>query len=96
MDPYPDTIVVPIPPGQILIETKVAIWHRGSGDMIDADWEPWEFSSLEEAQQEVGCGRPWCGRAGRGWSTLCYTIYIFPRAEGLNCGFRRLDAFPGN
>jgi len=96
MDPYPDTIVVPIPLGQILIETKVAIWDRGSGDMLAADWQPWEFSSLEEAQQEVGCGRPWCGRPGARYGTLCYTVYIFPQAEGLNCGFRHLDAFPGN
>ncbi|HJX39628.1 MAG TPA: Ig-like domain-containing protein [Anaerolineae bacterium] len=96
MDPYPDTIVVPIPLGQILIETKVAIWDRGSGDMLAADWAPWEFSSLEEAQQKVGCGMPWCGRAGAGWSTLCYTVSILPQAEGLNCGFRHLDAFPSN
>jgi len=77
MDPHPDTIVVPIPPGEIHIEIKYAVWDRGSGDMLKAMWHPYDFSSLEEAQQKLGCGLP------PPW--YIYTLHIFPQAEGLNC-----------
>jgi len=79
MDPYPDTIVVPIPLGKIDIEVTAAVWDRVSGDMVSAYWDPYDFSSLEEAQQEVGCGRDnW-------YYSLRYTVYIFPQPEGSNC-----------
>ena len=79
MDPYPDTIVVPIFPGEIHLEVKAALWDRSSDDIVYANWDPWDFSSLEEAQQKVGCGKD------TRYATLPYTLYIFPQAEGLNC-----------
>ena len=79
MDPHPDTIVVPIPLGPIHIEVTAAVWDRVSGDMVSAYWDPYDFSSLEEAQQEVGCGKDnW-------YYSLRYTVYIFPQPEGSNC-----------
>ena len=77
MNPHPDTIVVPISMGEIHLETKAVVWDRSSGDTVAAHWQPWDFSSLEEAQEKVGCGRGVCD-----WlfgPTLCYTLYIFPQ-----------------
>ncbi len=83
MDPHPDTIVVPLTPGEIDIETKVALWDRSSGDMVTAHWQPWHFASLEEAQEKVGCQREVID-----WvfgPRLYYTLYVFPQAEGMDC-----------
>jgi LysM repeat protein len=86
MDPHPDTIVVPIPLGEIRIEIKAVVSDRSSGHLRAALWSPREFSSLQDAQQKVGCGQDVCSS----WppsleSTLCYTLYVFPQPEGLNC-----------
>ncbi len=83
MDPQPDTIVVPVPLGEINVEVKVVVWDRLTGDNVAAHWIPWEFSSLAEAQQKVGCGKE--VRNLGNWSALWYTLYIFPQAEGLDC-----------
>jgi len=83
MHPHPDTIVVPLPTGQIHLETKVAVWDRSSGDMVAAHWQPLDFATLEEAQEEVGCGEEHCY-----WlfgPSLCYTLYIFPQPAGADC-----------
>ena len=87
MDPHPDTIVVPIPLGPIHIEVTAAVWDRVSGDMVSAYWDPYDFSSLGEAQQEVGCGETVFGG-------LCYTLYIFPQPEGSNCPVSRPAYIP--
>jgi hypothetical protein len=87
MDPRPDTIVVPISLGEIHVETKAVVWDRSSGDIVAAHWQPWDFSSLEEAQEKVGCGKEVCN-----WlfgPTLCYTLYIFPQPEGSSCPVRQ-------
>jgi hypothetical protein len=71
-DPHFNTIVVPIRlDGEIHIESKVALWDRASGEMRGAGFYSVDYSSLEEAQEDVGCGK---------WG-----LYIFPQAEGLNC-----------
>jgi hypothetical protein len=71
-DPYFNTIVVAIRlDGEIHIESKVALWDRASGEMRGAGFYSIDYSSLEEAQEDVGCGK---------WG-----LYIFPQAEGLNC-----------
>ena len=75
MDPHPDTIVAPIPLGEIHLEVKAVVWDRSSDDIVYANWDPWDFSSLEEAQEKVGCGKDLWG----------YTLYIFPQPEGLDC-----------
>ncbi|TKJ28598.1 MAG: hypothetical protein CEE40_11315 [Chloroflexi bacterium B3_Chlor] len=87
MDPHPDTIVAPITLGDIRIETKAVVWDVFSGDIAAAHWNSWEFSSLEEAQEKVGCGKRRCK-----WlfgPALCYTVYIFPQPEGSNCPVSR-------
>jgi hypothetical protein len=53
------------------------------------------FASREEAQQKLGCGREVCVGPGTGdpyaseyagrYASVCYTLYIFPQAEGLDC-----------
>jgi hypothetical protein len=85
MDPHPDTIVVPLSPGDIKAEVKVAVWDRMSGDMVAAFWQPRYFSSLEEAQQEVGCGLEGFTTGAPWWCRLDYTLYIFPQPAGLDC-----------
>ncbi|NIN63516.1 MAG: LysM peptidoglycan-binding domain-containing protein [Anaerolineae bacterium] len=92
MDPHPDTLVAPITLGEIHVETKAVVWDVFSGDTVAAHWQPWDFSSLEEAQQEVGCGKDVCD-----WlfgPTLCYTLYIFPQPEGSNCPVARPAYIP--
>ncbi|MGB3905033.1 MAG: hypothetical protein WBB22_08930, partial [Anaerolineae bacterium] len=87
MDPHPNTIVVPISLGDIRIETKAVVWDAFSDDTVAAHWNEWEFSSLEEAQEKVGCGKE-----RYDWlfgPTLYYTVYIFPQPEGSNCPVSR-------
>ena len=55
----------------------------------------YSFASLEEAQHKLGCGREVCVGPGTGdpyasenageHASICYTLYIFPQAEGLDC-----------
>jgi hypothetical protein len=55
----------------------------------------YSFASLEEAQRKLGCGREVCVGPGTGdpyaseyagvHASICYTLYIFPQAEGLDC-----------
>ena len=85
MDPHPDTIVVPLSPGEIKAEIKVAVWDRMSGDLVSAHWAPRYFSSLQEAQQKVGCGWEAFDYSLSSGASLSYTLYIFPQAEGLDC-----------
>jgi hypothetical protein len=85
MDPHPDTIVVPLSPGDIKAEVKVAVWDRMSGDMLAAFWQPRYFSSFEEAQQEVGCGLEGFVLGAPHWCRLDYTLYIFPQPAGMDC-----------
>jgi hypothetical protein len=92
MDPHPDTIVVPITLGEIRIETKAVMWDVFSGDIVAAHWNSWEFSSLEEAQQKVGCGKE-----RHDWMFgphLWYDVYIFPQPEGSNCPVSRPAYIP--
>ena len=83
MDPYPDTIVVPISLEAMDIEVKAVVWDRLSGETVAALWQPWTFSSLQDIQQTVGCGKQ-----VNFWAygpTLFYTLYVFPQPEGLDC-----------
>jgi hypothetical protein len=76
-DPHFGTIVIPVRvDGEIHIESKAALWDRGSGELRGAEWRSVDYSSLREAQQGLGCGYDL-------WDTA--TLYIFPQAEGLDC-----------
>jgi hypothetical protein len=83
MDPHPDTIVVPISVEDMYVEVKAAVWDRVSGEMKAALWQPWTFTSLEDLQRRVGCGKK-VNYLAYG-ATLWYTLYVFPTPEGLNC-----------
>ncbi len=83
MDPYPDTIVVPISLEQMDVEVKAAVWDRASGKMRAALWQPWTFTSLDDLRRTVGCGKQvdyWAYGP-----TMFYTLYVFPPPEGANC-----------
>jgi len=64
----------------------------------------YNFASLEEAQQKLGCGREVCVGPGTGdpyaseysgdHASVCYTLYIFPQAEGLNCPVKQPAYIP--
>jgi hypothetical protein len=82
-DPHPDTIVVPISVEDMYVEVKAAVWDRVSGEMKAALWQPWTFTSLEDLQRRVGCGKK-VDYLAYG-ATLWYTLYVFPTPEGLNC-----------
>ena len=56
-----------------------------SGDMVAAFWSPRYFSSLQEAQQEVGCGWEGFGLGVPRQSRLDYTLYLFPQPAGMDC-----------
>ena len=105
-DPYLDTFVVPLGEteidgggGPIIIEVTDLFWDTniliGGDDNIGTHRVLYEFSSLQEAQQALGCGREVCVGPGTpdplakeyfGYdATMCYTLYIFPQLEALNC-----------
>jgi LysM repeat protein len=76
-DPYFDTVVVEIPKRGIHIEVAQGLWDLSNGELRGADWDEYDYSSLEEAQLDVGCGDT------DSWGY--YTLYIFPQPEGMNC-----------
>jgi len=83
MDPYPDTIVVPISLEQMDVEVKVAVWDRVSGEMRAALYQPWTFTSLDDLWYTVGCGKHvdyWAFGP-----TLWYDLYVIPPPEGEDC-----------
>jgi hypothetical protein len=103
---YPDTVVAPLGPtyaggssGPISIEIYDDMWNTlrfwGSDDNVSVHRVVYDFASLEEAQQKLGCGREVCvgPRTGDPYASVnvgyhaavCYTLYIFPQAKGLNC-----------
>jgi hypothetical protein len=67
----------------------------GGDDNVSSHRVIYDFASLEEAQQKLGCGREVCVGPGTGdpyastysgyRASVCYTLYIFPQAQGLNC-----------
>jgi LysM repeat protein len=83
MDPYPDTIVVPISLEQMDVEIKAAVWDRASGEMRAAVYQPWTFTSLEDLRQTMGCGQQIDYPAYGAW--LWFDLYVFPTPEGLDC-----------
>ncbi len=92
MDPHPDTIVVPISVEDMYVEVKAAVWDRVSGEMRAALWQPWTFTSLEDVQRRVGCGKQ-VDYLAYG-PTLWYTLYVFPTPEGLDCPISQPAYFP--
>jgi hypothetical protein len=105
-DPYPDTVVAPLGQtatggggGPITIEVRDSMWNTlilvGGDENLSVHRVVYNFASLEEAQQKLGCGREVCVGPGTGdpyaseyvgyHASVCYTLYIFPQAEGLNC-----------
>ena len=105
-DPYPDTVVAPL--GQTLrgggsdpirIHVEDAFWNtmilNGRDDLVGTITEIYNFASLQEAQQKLGCGRevcvgpdvgdPYASEHYNSGAETCYTLYIFPQPEGLNC-----------
>jgi hypothetical protein len=85
--------------GPISIHVEDAFWNTmiltGGDDLVGTITEEYSFASLEEAQQKLACGREVCVGPGTGdpyasehynsAASVCYTLYIFPQAEGLNC-----------
>lgn len=85
--------------GPISIEVVDGFWDTyilvGGDDNIGVHRALYEFPSLQDAQLRLGCGREVCvgpstgdpyATEYRGYhATICYTLYIFPQAEGLNC-----------
>jgi hypothetical protein len=109
-DPYPDTVVAPLGQtlsggggGPISIHIEDAFWNTlrnvGNDDLDGTITEIYNFASLQEAQQKLGCGREVCVGPGTGdpyasehynsGAETCYTLYIFPQAEGLNCAAKQ-------
>ena len=105
-DAHPDAIVASLGQtaagggsGPISIEVRDSMWNTliliGGDDNISTHRVVYNFASLEEAQQKLGCGREVCVGPGTGdpyaseyvgyHASVCYTLYIFPQAQGLNC-----------
>jgi hypothetical protein len=103
---YPDTVVAPLgqtlaggSSGPISIGVYDDMWNTmqlwGGDDNVSSHRVIYDFASLEEAQQKLGCGREVCVGPGTGdpyastysgyRASVCYTLYIFPQAQGLNC-----------
>ncbi|NIN67088.1 MAG: LysM peptidoglycan-binding domain-containing protein [Anaerolineae bacterium] len=103
---YPHTIVVYLGEAkdlrrssQISIEVTDGFWDTlgvlEEDKNVSVHRVLYEFSSLEEAQQALGCGREVCVGPGSGdplakeyvgyRATLCYTLYIFPQSEWSGC-----------
>jgi hypothetical protein len=109
-DPFPDTVVAALGQtasggggGPISIEVSNAFWNtmilNGRDDLVGTITEIYNFASLQEAQQKLGCGREVCVGPGTGdpyasehynsAASVCYTLYIFPQAEGSNCAVKQ-------
>jgi hypothetical protein len=85
--------------GPISIEVVDGFWNTwilaGGDDNVGVHRVLYEFPSIQDAQQKLGCGREICVGPGtgdpyateyRGYdATMCYTLYIFPQPEGSNC-----------
>ena len=105
-NPFPDTVVAPLGQtakggggGPISIEVRDSMWNTlilvGGDENLSVHRVVYDFASLEEAQQKLGCGRDVCVGPGTGdpyasvyvgyHASVCYTLYIFPQAQGLNC-----------
>ena len=105
-NPCPDTVVAPLGQtttgggsGPISIEVRDSMWNTlilvGGDENLSVHRVVYDFASLEEAQQKLGCGREVCVGPGTGdpyasvyvgyHASVCYTLYIFPQAEGLSC-----------
>jgi hypothetical protein len=105
-NPFPDTVVASLgqtaaggTSGAITIEiyddfvNTLNFW--GGDDSVGRHKVVYNFASLAEAQQKLGCGREVCVGPGTGDpyasqyvghdASICYTLYIFPQAEGSNC-----------
>jgi hypothetical protein len=103
---YPDTVVAPLgqtdlggSTGPISIEVYDDMWNTlqfwGGDDNVSVHRVVYDFASLQEAQQKLGCGREVCVGPGTGdpyasvyvgyHASVCYTLYIFPQAQDLNC-----------
>jgi hypothetical protein len=105
-DALPDTVVVSLGQtatggggGPIEIEVYDSFSNTlilvGGDENVGVHRVVYNFASLEEAQQKLGCGREVCVGPGTGdpyaseyvgyHASVCYTLYVFPQAEGLNC-----------
>jgi hypothetical protein len=85
----------------ITIEVVEGFWDTlnriGLDDNVSVHRVLYEFASLTQAQQALGCGREVCVGPGTpdplakeyvGYrATLCYTLYLFPQAQSLDCPF---------
>jgi hypothetical protein len=114
-DAHPDTVVADLGQtlagggsGPISIEIEDGFWNTliltGSDDNLGTHRVVYNFASLEEAQQKLGCGREVCVGPGTGdpyaaeydgyRASVCYTLYIFPQAEALNCPVKQPAYIP--
>jgi hypothetical protein len=105
-NPHPDTVVAALGQtaiggggGPISIEVVDGFWNTlilaGGDENVGIHRALYEFPSLQDAQQKLGCGREICMGPGTGdpyaseyagyHAKVCYTLYIFPQAEGLSC-----------
>jgi hypothetical protein len=114
-DPYPDTVVAPLGQtlagggsGPIRIHVEDAFWNtmilNGRDDLVGTITEIYNFASLQEAQDKLGCGTMVCVGPGvgdprasehyNGGAETCYTLYIFPQKEGSNCQVKQPAYIP--
>jgi hypothetical protein len=84
--------------GPLSIEVRDWVWDTLNfccDELAGVHEVVYNFASLEEAQHKLGCGREVCVGPGTGdpyaseyagrYASVCYTLYIFPQAEGLDC-----------
>ena len=94
--------------GPIKIHVEDAFWNTerivGNDDLVGTITEEYYFASLQEAQQKLGCGHevcvgpsvgdPFASEHYNSAAETCYTLYIFPQAEGLNCPVKQPAYIP--
>lgn len=82
--PNPDEIVVPVEaePFEVLISTLFFDYDEWSAnDKFGDHSERLSFSSLQDAQQDLGCGKSFTtdrARTGTATSVLNYTVFVYP------------------
>jgi hypothetical protein len=84
--PHPDEIVVPVEaePFEILISTRFRDYDEWSGDDAFGEHSArlW-YSSLQDAQQDLGCGKSFTtdrARTDTATSVLNYSVFVYPNA----------------
>jgi len=82
--PNPDEIVIPIEaePFEVLISTLFYDYDTvGSNDAFGDHSERLWYSSLQDAQQDLGCGKSFTtdrARTGTAVSVLNYSVFVYP------------------